>query len=258
MVLRRFYDKLKGHDWASATVELLIVVVGIFLGLQAANWNDDRIERSLERGYLIRLHEDILVSARGQERDLNLLEQQLADQAVILSALDNCRFSENDSLAIQRGISALGLLNPPRLFRRTIDDLAATGRTDIIRNEEIKAELAAIVAEVEFRASVMQSVFRHVEHHRHTIEDQVRYDVSRPISGSFFSVAVAFDIEKLCNEPRNAAAISSISFYTRDRLRAFQQLLERYREFLPLVEGELRSRWGYRVAGQDRADPATP
>jgi hypothetical protein len=246
---RRIYTQLKSQDWTAATIELLIVVVGIFLGLQASNWNDNRVERNLERGYLIRLQEDILASARGQERDIDHLEQQLSDQKVILAALDECRFSSDDLLAIQRGIGSLGLVNAPRLFRRTIDDLAATGRMDIIQNEEIKTELAAIVAAVEFRGRVMESVFRHVEHHRHFIDDQVRYDVSQPINGPPWSVAVEFDIQNLCNEPRNIAAISSISFYTRDRLMAFRQLLERYQTFLPLLEHELNSRWGRSVSG---------
>ena len=253
MLLRRFYTQVKNQDWAAAAIELSIVVVGIFLGLQASNWNDDRVERNLERGYLIRLQEDILASEGGQERDIRHLEQQLADLAIILAALDECQIPPDDALAIQRGIGSLGLVNAPRLFRRTIDDLAATGRMDIIRNEEIKAELAAIVAEVEFRDRVMESVFRHVEHHRHFIENQVRYDVSRPIDGPAWSVAVEFDIQRLCTEPRNIAAVSSISFYTRDRLVGFQQLLGRYQRFLPLLENELTLRWGYNVI-RDQSD----
>ena len=209
MFLRRLYTQLKNQDWTTATIELLIVVVGIFLGLQASNWNDDRVERNLERGYLIRLQEDILASARGQERDIEYLEQQLSDQEIILSALDECQFSPDDSLVIQRGISSLGLVNAPRLFRRTIDDLASTGRMGLIQNEEIRSGLATIVAEVEFRDRVMESVFRHVEHHRQFIDHQVRYDVSRPINGPSWSVAVEFDIQRFCNEPRNVAAISS-------------------------------------------------
>jgi hypothetical protein len=31
------------QDWAAAAVELTIVVLGIFLGLQAADWNERRI-----------------------------------------------------------------------------------------------------------------------------------------------------------------------------------------------------------------------
>ena len=249
MLLRRLYTNLKSQNWLTVGIELLVVAVGIFMGLQASNWNDDRVERALERGYLVRLHEDILASSRGLERDNGLLEEQLSDQAIILAALDACEFSPDDKMAIQRGINALGGLNPPRLFRRTIDDLAASGRMDIIQNAQIKTKLAELVEEVEFRDRVTESIFRIVEHHRQVIEGQVRYDVSKPLGGHSWVVAVDFDIQKLCDESKNAAAVSAISFQTRDRLIAYGQLLDRYRNFLPLIENELQSRWDYIVGG---------
>ena len=182
-------------------------------------------------------------SARGLERDNELLDEQLSDQAILLAALDACEFSLDDQLAIQRGINALGWLNPPRLFRRTIDDLAASGRMDIIQSARIKTELAGLVEEVEFRNKVTESIFRTVEHHRQVIDGQVRYDVSKPLGGRSWAVAVDFDIQTLCDEPQNAAAVSSISFQTRERLFAYRNLLDRYQNFLPLLENELRSRW---------------
>ncbi|MEM7282014.1 MAG: hypothetical protein AAF438_10345 [Pseudomonadota bacterium] len=243
MFLRRLSTDLRNQNWLAVGIELLVVAVGIFLGLQASNWNDDRVERTLEHGYLIRLHEDILESARGLERDNEFLEEQLSDQAIVLAALDACEFSPDDELAIQRGIGSLGWLNPPRLFRRTIDDLAASGRTNIIRSTQIKAELAGLVADVEFRDRVTESIFRMVEHHRSVLDKQVRYDVSKPLGGSPWAVAVNFDIQTLCDEPRNASAVSVISFQTRERLIAYQALLNRYQSFLPLIENELQSRW---------------
>jgi len=36
-------------------VELVIVVIGIFLGLQADQWNDRRVGKQLEADYLQRL-----------------------------------------------------------------------------------------------------------------------------------------------------------------------------------------------------------
>ena len=80
MFLRRLLAQLANQNWPAVIVELLVVAVGIFLGIQAANWNDDRLERKLERGYLVRLHEDILASAEGLVRDNGFLEQQLADK----------------------------------------------------------------------------------------------------------------------------------------------------------------------------------
>ena len=173
--------------------------------------------------------------------------EQLADQATILAALDSCEVAASNRLAVQRGIASLGFINPPRLLRRTVDDLAASGRMGIIQSDAIKEELASIVAEVEWRDNVMESILRITNHHRALIEEQVRFDVSRPLGGPEWAVAVEFDISALCSQPRNAAAISTISFYTRDRLIAFRKLAVRYRAFLPMIEDELQSRWGYTV-----------
>ena len=249
MFLRRMLAQLANQNWPAVIVELLVVAVGIFLGIQAANWNDDRLERKLERGYLVRLHEDILASAEGLVRDNGFLEQQLADQALLLEALDSCHLSAENEHAVQRGIGTLGYVNSPRLFRRTIDELAASGRMNIIQNDEIREELAAIVAEVEWRDGVMESVFRNLDYHRVRFDEQVRYNLSKPLEGTNSGTAVEFDIEALCANPRNAAALSAIGLHSRERLLAFEKLVEQYRAFLPLVERELEARWGHVVDG---------
>jgi hypothetical protein len=51
MLLRRFILNFRKQEWAAILVELVIVVGGVFIGLQAANWNDDRLEQ--EKGRLI-------------------------------------------------------------------------------------------------------------------------------------------------------------------------------------------------------------
>ncbi|MCH2457688.1 MAG: hypothetical protein MK186_06525, partial [Henriciella sp.] len=56
MILRRLAMSIRKQDWFTVLIETLIVVLGVFLGIQVANWNDARIERSMERQYLVRLH----------------------------------------------------------------------------------------------------------------------------------------------------------------------------------------------------------
>ena len=53
MILRRFMEHVKDQNWFAVAVELFIVVVGIFLALQADNWKQsvedaDKDRRSLE------------------------------------------------------------------------------------------------------------------------------------------------------------------------------------------------------------------
>ena len=49
MILRRFAANLRDQNWASVVVELTIVIVGVFIGIQAANWNQQRLEHSETR-----------------------------------------------------------------------------------------------------------------------------------------------------------------------------------------------------------------
>ena len=46
MLLRNLVEKLRARDWFTVGVELLIVIVGIFIGLQANEWAVARRERS--------------------------------------------------------------------------------------------------------------------------------------------------------------------------------------------------------------------
>ena len=159
-----------------------------------------------------------------------------------------------DDKSLQRGMNTLGYINAPRFFRRTIDELAAAGRTDVIQNETIKDRLADIVAMVEWRGNGYDSTARTVEHYRYIVEEQIRYDFSRSWEGKFIRqvTAVDYDIQKLCHDPSIASAVSAISFATQERLNAYAPVLDRYRAFLPLLEEELRSRWGLDVSsGED-------
>jgi hypothetical protein len=59
MILRRLAQSLRDQNWAAIAIEFVLLVAGVFLGMQAANWNAARLERSLEAKYLSRLAEDV-------------------------------------------------------------------------------------------------------------------------------------------------------------------------------------------------------
>ena len=46
MIYKRFAANLRAQNWFAITIELLIVIVGVFVGTLVANWNEDRLERA--------------------------------------------------------------------------------------------------------------------------------------------------------------------------------------------------------------------
>ncbi|MDT8439894.1 MAG: hypothetical protein RQ729_12895 [Wenzhouxiangellaceae bacterium] len=59
MILRRLTTAFRKQDWFTVMVEILIVVLGVFLGIQVANWNDARIDQGRAQAYLERIGLDL-------------------------------------------------------------------------------------------------------------------------------------------------------------------------------------------------------
>ncbi|MCR9224025.1 MAG: hypothetical protein NXH70_08125 [Hyphomonas sp.] len=248
MLLRRITKHVKEQNWFAVGLDFFIVVVGILIAFQITNWSEGRQDRVLERDTLIRLYQDISESVEGQQRDIHFLEQQLADQDLILRSLEVCTVAPGDDPAFQRGLATLGWVNPPRLYRRTIDEVIASGRTDIIQSAEISDGLARIVALVEWRGAWFQSTVDTLEHSGRVIERHMRYDLTRTLDNPFVPNhrgGIDYDINALCENVAIGNAISSISYRTSERLEAYRPILEAYSAFLPLVGTELMQRWNF-------------
>lgn len=52
MILRRLSTAVRQQDWFTVLVETLIVVFGVFIGLQVNNWNTANTARATERQLL--------------------------------------------------------------------------------------------------------------------------------------------------------------------------------------------------------------
>src|SRR5580765_3589298 len=59
MILRRLIENIKRQAWTAIVIEFVIVVIGIFVGMQVNNWNAERANRALEATHLEHLAKDI-------------------------------------------------------------------------------------------------------------------------------------------------------------------------------------------------------
>ena len=45
MIFRRLARHLREQNWTAIFIEFVLLVLGVFLGIQVANWNSDAIDR---------------------------------------------------------------------------------------------------------------------------------------------------------------------------------------------------------------------
>lgn len=71
MVTHRIAASLKSQNYSNILIELFVVIIGVFLGIQVSNWNDSRIDQSRAHSYLERIRADLdadILNYRDRER----------------------------------------------------------------------------------------------------------------------------------------------------------------------------------------------
>jgi hypothetical protein len=165
MILRRLSQHVKDHNWFAVGLDFLIVVVGVFIGIQMSNWNATRadVRRGAEfteqltadlrmeawsYARLIEYHGDVLAEA---ERAVGALEgkDELTDEALLISAYRATQYINH-----QRSIA-------------TYEELTSTGSMGLIRDAELRNTAVRLYTtpvfaqlEQESQASAYRAQFR--------------------------------------------------------------------------------------------------
>jgi hypothetical protein len=141
MILRRIKAHIEKENWFAVGIDFCIVVIGVFIGIQVANWNEVRGDRADEVKFFEQLHPDLerveTSSARLRERRSHLLPYLRSAASKIFSDEYSGELSEIECFAISvshyYNINVLGL---PSWI-----ELTNSGRVDIIRDETLRSAL---------------------------------------------------------------------------------------------------------------------
>ena len=140
MLLRRFISNIKDRDWGFVVAELLIVVAGVFFGIQAANWNADRLEQ--EEGRMIT--ERLLVDLR---KDLISRQMLVRYYQAVFEAAErtltrlNAESVDNPLAFVIDAYRATELAYRPAT-RTTYDEIVSTGSLGLIPSDARQAGFA--------------------------------------------------------------------------------------------------------------------
>lgn len=138
---RRLIERAKRHDWFAVLVDFIIVVVGIFIGLQVNLWVQSRQDRAVERRYLDRLLADSDESIRVLQQAIALNDRRAATLAAFAAGVENegpipghaalsdvmCRWFVQPAVEVRRG---------------TYAELVSSGRLSLIKDEKLRSNLA--------------------------------------------------------------------------------------------------------------------
>ena len=140
MILSRVIEHFRKQEWTAITIDFVIVVVGVFIGIQVSNWNAARAERAraailverLEREFLGLREETSSEYQRAQNREMGV--------ANVISYLQSGRQIAPD----RRLLDDIDLaITPNRAPARSAIylQMISSGDLSLIRNDELAEAL---------------------------------------------------------------------------------------------------------------------
>ena len=146
MVIRRIRHHVASHNWFAVLVDLVIVVVGVFLGTQANNWNDARIELGAAAAYRDEIAEDL----RGNEIDLaarHAYYNAVREHAVAALAAIEAPVRSLDERFLIDAYQASQVWARP-VTRAAYDEMTGAGLSRSIGDKETRSRLATYYTQI--------------------------------------------------------------------------------------------------------------
>lgn len=144
MILRRFAKAIKDQDWSAIVIEFVIVVAGIFVGLQVNEWNDQRQLRERELIYLERLEEDL---TRMDAEFAEILERGAGRHKATrrtLHALENCDATLAEPNDFETTFAFYQNQRTATIIDRTYQEMVSSGALASMADQDLSAQIAGL------------------------------------------------------------------------------------------------------------------
>lgn len=160
MILRRLVANLRQQHWTAIAIEFVLLVVGVFLGIQLGNWNQDRVDRQLGRAYAERLVADMTKDRKSRQRLIDYYQAVTASAEWTSEHLDDP--AADPSRLVLEAYRASEYLYAPKT-RSTWDEIVSSGHIGLLPRGAGRSvtEYYAYDAAADAFANLEASVYRH-------------------------------------------------------------------------------------------------
>ena len=239
MLLRRLTAHVRGENWFAVVLDLLVVVVGLFIGLQIDTWWEGQKELRLESVYLMEIREDFEASRLSLEGQIREAEQTANDMTILyaqsLLPAPSLSFSE-----LNARFTSMNNMMIFEVATRAYDNLTGSGELKLLRNRPLKNALAEYFAAAKVTAVVQATHEMELVHtFQPYIIERLDYAAVKRDLVNDFPLGEPSDeariLEELASQQfRNTVVQKWV--ITTDLLDQYRSMLDRTNELLAMLE----------------------
>ncbi len=214
MILRRVIAHFKKQEWTAIALDFLIVVLGVFVGIQVSNWNALRVDRLRADNYLERLHSDFKLISDRLEGNIAEYDQALQSVEYIQDEIDNRpSLTEEQASDFRSALNNIDASSIPAWRSATYTEMQSAGVLDLIDNARLKQALVdydqgAVIAHTAWGTLIN----RQIEFVEPILFSLIEYGPKVGVTrGTDVINVLRFDYQRMRNEGEFRAALSALA-----------------------------------------------
>lgn len=158
MLLRRITEHVKSQNWFAVGIDFVIVVIGVYIGIQVSNWNDEARLQSLEASYLSRVADELRSNIEAFDAELRSSQKSRQVLSDFIATIEDPASTDADLVQRTSDYLSSGVFFAKfRPSHATFDELKSTGNLDIIKDRALRESLIALHAEYESGTATVAS-----------------------------------------------------------------------------------------------------
>ncbi len=156
MLLRRISAHVRGENWFAVVLDLLVVVVGLFLGLQIDTWWEGQKEARIESTYLQEIREDFELNKSSLHEQISGAEHIIRSM-IVLHEQSTLVQPSLSIVELNEKFSSIHHMPAFVIATRAYVNLTGSGDLKLLRNRRLKNLLAAYYAAADLTAIVQST-----------------------------------------------------------------------------------------------------
>ena len=236
MILRRITEHVKAQNWTAVALDFIIVVVGVFIGIQVANWNETQANKRGLTSSLQRLDKEVSQNINLIDEVLGYYEVSRANLRLGREALNACAYTPEAQEALERLLFDFVEDVQPNLTFVALDQLAGEGRYQDLLSEAFQQEFGTYAGRLREEQDQLNNHYekmwaQHVNYH----PGVTAYFPSDAYQSGAWSFRLDKPFEEICKDASfRTRFINTMGFYVSigDRLARFKNEAEDFQRAL--------------------------
>jgi hypothetical protein len=143
MLLRRIKQHVANENWFAVCVDFVIVVIGVYVGIEVSNWNEARQEDDRAQEYLERIRADLV-----SDQDAAVARREFWAGVIDYgeAAIRHAETGELYQGSVNKTVLAYyqaSQVDPYASVSTTYDEMKVAGELGLVRNAELRSKLAS-------------------------------------------------------------------------------------------------------------------